>query len=79
LFDPVYGYKSQLAAYGRVKAAVTLVGITSDWLFPAADVRQLAEKLVAAGVSCDYKELVSNHGHDAFLAEPEALMDLLRR
>lgn len=79
LFDPVYGYKSQLAAYGRVKAAVTLVGITSDWLFPAADVLQLAEKLVAAGVSCDYKELVSNHGHDAFLAEPEALMDLLRR
>jgi homoserine O-acetyltransferase len=26
---------------------------------------------------CVYREMVSDHGHDAFLAEPEALLNLL--
>jgi homoserine O-acetyltransferase len=78
LFDPVRGYESEFEAYGRIEAAVTLVGISSDGLFPAADVRELAQQMAAAGVRCEYRELVSNHGHDAFLAEPRSLMELLR-
>ena len=78
LFDPARSYVSELEAYGRIEAAVNLVGISSDWLFPAADVRELSEKMAAAGARCDYRELISNHGHDAFLAEPRALIELLQ-
>ena len=34
-------------------------------------------EMLAAGVRCSYRELVSDHGHDAFLAEPKLLIDVL--
>lgn len=76
-FDPVRGYASSAQAYGRIQAAVTLIGISSDWLFPPGDIRAMAEEMRAAGVGCAYREMESSHGHDAFLAEPEALLTLL--
>lgn len=54
------------------------IGITSDWLFHPADVRTAAERLASRGFKATYKQLASNHGHDAFLAEPTALAELLR-
>lgn len=72
-FDPVRKYGSAEAAYRRIKARITLLGISSDWLFPPEDVRRLATTMRAHGAQCDYRELVSSHGHDAFLAEPEKL------
>ncbi len=78
-FDFARGFVSDDDALRRIKAAVLLVGISSDWLFPAADVRKLAGQLSAAGVDCEYDEIVSGHGHDAFLAEPEKLFPLLER
>lgn len=76
-FDPVRSRGSPEAAYGRIRAHVTLVGISSDWLFPAVDVQSLGGQLRAAGVRCDYREVESAHGHDAFLAEPEKLSGIL--
>lgn len=76
-FDPVRDFGSAELAYQRIAAKVLLLGISSDWLFPAADVRALGESLRAAGVDCQYHELVSDHGHDAFLAEPEKLLPVL--
>ncbi|HEY3929543.1 MAG TPA: homoserine O-acetyltransferase [Candidatus Koribacter sp.] len=76
-FDPVRKYGSARAAYSRIKGKVTLVGISSDWLFPAQDVRNLAAQINAAGARCDYREINSAHGHDAFLAEPEKLLHAL--
>jgi homoserine O-acetyltransferase/O-succinyltransferase len=78
LFDPVRGYPSAGAAFSRIQAEVMLVGISSDWLFPAAEVASLAANMVKAGVRCQYRELVSSHGHDAFLAEPDDLARLVR-
>ncbi|AXC15007.1 Homoserine O-acetyltransferase [Acidisarcina polymorpha] len=78
LFDPARGFVSALQAWQRVEAAVTLVGISSDWLFPPGDVVALSEAMRAAGARCSYRELVSDHGHDAFLAEPELLIEVLR-
>ena len=57
----------------RIRAHVSLIGISSDWLFPPQDVRSLAERIQAAGVECDYTEFESAHGHDGFLAEVEAI------
>jgi homoserine O-acetyltransferase len=76
-FDPVRKYGSAKAAYSRIQAKVTLVGISSDWLFPPEDVRRLASEIGRYGTQCDYREIVSSHGHDAFLAEPEKLAHVL--
>ena len=78
LFDPVRGYPSEEAAFRRIQAKVMLVGISSDWLFPAAEIAGLAASMEKAGVHCQYRELVSSHGHDAFLAEPDDLARLVR-
>ncbi len=59
------------------KPALRFVGITSDWLFRAQDVRAAAERFADRGFDAEYLELRSDHGHDAFLAEPAALRALL--
>jgi homoserine O-acetyltransferase/O-succinyltransferase len=57
---------------------IELVGISSDWLFPTADVLRLHQRLTREGILSRYSELNSEHGHDAFLAEPEELFPILR-
>ncbi|HQU84460.1 MAG TPA: homoserine O-acetyltransferase [Pyrinomonadaceae bacterium] len=53
----------------QIRAKVTLVGISSDWLFLSKDVEKLAEKFEENGVETDYLEIVSDDGHDAFLSD----------
>ncbi|MDP6461910.1 MAG: homoserine O-acetyltransferase, partial [Gemmatimonadota bacterium] len=48
------------------------VGISSDHLYPAAEIRRSAKE---AGAT--YREIESPHGHDAFLLETDALAGLL--
>ncbi len=78
-FDPTRGYASDDAAFGRIRARTTLVGISSDWLFPAADVWHLAERIRRAGAPCEYAEIETNHGHDGFLADAYLLEPILRK
>jgi homoserine O-acetyltransferase len=77
IFDPVRAHETPYAAYACIQAHLTVVGISTDWLFPPEDVRSLAAIIRAAGARCDYREMASNHGHDAFLAEPDQLVRLL--
>ena len=72
-FELGRGYASEAEALKRIKAHVSLVGISSDWLFPAKDVRALSKRLEAAGLQCDYTEFETSHGHDGFLAETDAI------
>lgn len=72
-FDLALGYGSEEESLRRIRAHVSLIGISSDWLFPPEDVHALAERLQSAGVECDYTEFESAHGHDGFLAEVEAI------
>jgi len=76
-WDPLRGYTSPEEGYGRVKARLSFIGISSDWLFPADDVRRFAESIRRAGARADYREMQSDHGHDAFLAEQTELVKLL--
>jgi homoserine O-acetyltransferase len=76
-FDFARGYGSEEEALARIRARVLLVGMESDWLFPAADVRSLAGRMRAAGVDCHYRELHTAHGHDGFLADADRLAPLL--
>jgi homoserine O-acetyltransferase/O-succinyltransferase len=77
-WDPLRGYASPAEAYGRIRSRVSFVGISSDWLFPADTVRRFAEEIRATGACVDYREMNSDHGHDAFLAEQVELVRLLQ-
>jgi homoserine O-acetyltransferase/O-succinyltransferase len=77
-WDPLRGYGSPAEAYGRIRARLSFVGISTDWLFPADTVRSFAEEIRAAGAHVDYLEMTSDHGHDAFLAEQVELVRLLQ-
>ncbi len=76
-WDPTRGYTSAEAAFERIQAEVMLVGISSDWLFPPDEIAALGLRMQEAGVRCERRELISSHGHDAFLAEPDELARLL--
>lgn len=77
-FELSRGYESEEAALRRIRAAVLLVGIASDWLFPASDMRGLCERALRVGVHASYAELSSSHGHDGFLADTELLKPIIR-
>jgi homoserine O-acetyltransferase len=77
-WDPVRGFRDERDAFSRIAARITFVGISSDWLFPAQDIRRLAQSVRDAGVQAEYAEMVSDHGHDAFLAEQAELVRLLQ-
>jgi homoserine O-acetyltransferase len=77
-WDPLNGYESAQEVYGRIRAELIFIGISSDWLFSPEAVRGLAESIRAAGVRAEYREMTSSHGHDAFLAEQAELVRLLQ-
>ncbi len=76
-FDLARGYAGEAEALRRMLARVLVVGISSDWLFPADEVRALAERIQDANAVCNYIELHSDHGHDAFLAEAANIRPLI--
>lgn len=76
-WDPVLGYRTANEAFSRIKAKLTIIGITSDLLFPPEIVRNFAMTIHASCVTVEYREMVSAHGHDAFLAEQAELLKLL--
>ena len=55
--------------YSRIKAETYFVGISSDWLFPSNDVKNLAERCSKNGVKSEFIEMISPDGHDAFLSD----------
>lgn len=76
-FDVRDGGEAFLNGNGARKPSLTFVGIASDWLFCPQDVRGAATRFALRGFDAQYLELRSRHGHDAFLAEPNALRALL--
>ena len=51
------------------------VGITTDMIFPPAEMRRLAAAIPGAA----YEELASDFGHDGFLVEHQRLNDILTK
>lgn len=76
-WDPTREFCDADEVYRRIEAAILLIGISSDGLFPAKDVERLAEAMQKAGVRAKYREMITAHGHDAFLAEQTELVRLL--
>jgi homoserine O-acetyltransferase len=63
----------------KITARVSLVGITSDWLFPASDVENLTERMKNLGIIAEYVEMISPDGHDAFLSDTRQMSVILTR
>ncbi|HEY5923886.1 MAG TPA: homoserine dehydrogenase [Kofleriaceae bacterium] len=66
------------AELARVTADVLIVGVPGDLLFPFPLQHELYRELQAAGASASLWKLDSEFGHDAFLADQDALAALLR-
>ena len=77
-WDPLNGYASPKEAFSSIRARLTFIRISSDWLFPAESVREFAGLIQSTGVPAEYREMTSSHGHDAFLAEQAELVRLLQ-
>lgn len=64
-------------AHSTPRPELLFAGISSDWLFEPHDVRAAAARFAGGGYVSEYREIESTHGHDAFLAEPEKLAEIL--
>ncbi|CAN5694930.1 homoserine O-acetyltransferase [soil metagenome] len=73
LYDVAHGYESPEEAFSRIEAEVLFVGISSDWLFPASEVRDTVEAARRAGATAGYAEIDTKSGHDAFLKDWDEL------
>ncbi len=78
LYDVASGYRTGEEAYSRIRAEVLFVGITSDWLFPAAEVIETSEKAKNAGARAGYAEIDTLSGHDAFLKDWKELTEAIQ-
>jgi homoserine O-acetyltransferase len=61
----------------RISAKTYLIGISSDWLFPAKDVFDLNRRFRRNGVDSTFTELQSDDGHDAFLSDTDKMSQIL--
>jgi homoserine O-acetyltransferase len=64
------------AALSRITGAVTLAGISSDWLYPLRLQHELAELVPGAS---DVTVIESLDGHDGFLTETEQVGAVIRK
>ena len=79
LHDVARGRGTLERAMARVTAPTLAVGIWSDMLYPAYQQRQIHEILQSNSVDCDFVEIDSPHGHDAFLINSDQLAEPLAR
>lgn len=61
-----------------VQCPSLVVGVTSDFLFPVRQQRELAESLRKAGAEVTYFEIDAPFGHDTFLIERDTVGDAVR-
>jgi homoserine O-acetyltransferase len=78
IYDVAAGYDSEVEAYSRIQAEILFVGITSDWLFPANEVKGSVERASSAGARARYAEIDTLSGHDAFLKDWKELKEAIQ-
>ena len=65
-------------AFDKLRSKVLVVALTSDWLFPPEQSRELANALAHSGREVSYTELSAPHGHDGFLVDVDNLAAVIR-
>lgn len=69
---------SLVEGFKDVKAKFLVISITSDWLYPPYQSKELVMALHANNIEVTYCELNSNYGHDAFLLERGQLTYIIK-
>ena len=75
--DITRGRDSFAAVASTIEAHIHIIGIDSDLFFTANENRATYEELKKYKENVSYQEIVSIHGHDAFLIEYQQLHNLL--
>jgi len=70
-FDLAAGYESDADALAAFGGELLVISFTADWHFTVEQAESLAEACRTAGVDVAHHVVDSDHGHDAFLVEPE--------
>jgi len=80
-YDLAAGFEDDADALAAFDGEALLMSFTADWHFTVAQSESLASSLRSADVDVAHHVVDSDHGHDAFLVEPEnvgpPLADLL--
>jgi len=77
-YDLSEGYEDDAAALGAFEGEALLMSFTGDWHFTVGQAEALAEAFREAGAPVAHHVVESDHGHDAFLVEPEKVGPPLR-
>jgi len=70
-YDLSEGFESDADALAAFDGEAMVMSFTADWHFTTAQAEALAEAMREAGVTVAHHVVDSDHGHDAFLVEPE--------
>jgi homoserine O-acetyltransferase len=74
-FDIAEGYGSMVEALKHITANFLVISFSSDWLYTAAQARELVEALPEREV--EYHHIDAFFGHDSFLVEVETMTRLV--
>ncbi|MDL5362879.1 homoserine O-acetyltransferase [Halalkalicoccus sp. NIPERK01] len=70
-YDLASGYESDADALAAFTGEALVMSFTGDWHFTVAQSERLAEAFRATGSGVAHHVVESDHGHDAFLVEPQ--------
>jgi homoserine O-acetyltransferase len=79
LHDLARGRNGFIPAFERIRSPLISVGISSDILYPPHQSREITRLAREAGVTAEYAELDSPHGHDSFLIDLEPLGEIVTK
>jgi len=77
-YDLAASYEDDAAALAAFQGELLAMSFTGDWHFTVKQAEGLAESARAAEVPVAHHVVASDHGHDAFLVEPEHVGPPLR-
>ena len=78
-FNLSRGYDSLHEAVSRIKARVTLISFSSDYLFFPSEMEHIAKMMARNEQAHSYIEVESDYGHDAFLVELDKFEENIRK
>jgi homoserine O-acetyltransferase len=70
-YDLAAGFEDDAHALAAFEGEAMIMSFTADWHFTVGQAESLAESMRAADVDVAHHVVESDHGHDAFLVEPE--------
>jgi homoserine O-acetyltransferase len=63
--------------FAPLSAKMLVVAVSSDWLFPPEQSKEIANALLRAGKAVSYCQIEAPHGHDAFLVDIDNLVSVV--